>query len=389
MDAVYHQRVAVTYDYPVYFTRGALDGDNPTLAGALARQDAGTCHRALVVMDDGLLKGDASLLDAVRAYAEAWADRMTLAGEPIVIPGGERAKNDPDLLVRLQSAIAERGIDRHSYVIAIGGGAVLDLVGYAAASSHRGVRHIRVPTTVLAQNDSGVGVKNGVNAFGNKNFVGAFAPPWAVVNDADFLELLEPRDRRAGIAEAVKVALIRDPAFFVWLEENVAALAAFESTATDHMIRRCAELHMHQIAHGGDPFELGSARPLDFGHWAAHRLESLTGFRIRHGEAVAIGIALDARYSVQTGLLEPGGEERIHRLLDGLGLPTWHEALTWTGDDGERAVLRGLTDFREHLGGELTVTLLEGLGSGLEVHQVLPDEVCRAIDWLRDRSHAG
>ena len=160
-----------------------------------------------------------------------------------------------------------------------------------------------------------------------KNFVGTFAPPFAVLNDFDLLDSLPPREKIAGMAEAVKVALIRDPEFFHWLERNCDALANFEPDAMAYMIRRCAELHMHQIAHGGDPFETGSARPLDFGHWSAHKLESLTHYHVRHGEAVAIGIALDTRYSVLAGLLPEGDEERVCFLLEDLGFQLWHPAL--------------------------------------------------------------
>jgi 3-dehydroquinate synthase len=136
------------------------------------------------------------------------------------------------------------------------------------------------------------------------------------------------------------------------------------------MIRRCALLHMHQIAHGGDPFETGSARPLDYGHWSAHKLESLTKHHVRHGEAVAIGIALDARYSVLAGLLAAGEEERICALLEHLGFRLWHPALDSRRPDGSLAILDGLREFREHLGGELTITLLEGIGRGVEVHEI-------------------
>ena len=223
---------------------------------------------------------------------------------------------------------------------AIGGGAVLDLVGFVAATTHRGIRHIRVPTTVLAQNDSGVGVKNGVNAFGVKNMLGTFVPPVAVINDSAFIDVLPGRDKRAGMAEAVKVALIRDRAFFEWLEEKAAALALFASEPLDRLIRHCALLHMRQIAHGGDPFERGSGRPLDFGHWAAHKLEALSGYELRHGEAVAIGIALDTRYSVLAGLLPPGEDERVRALLERLGFALWHEACDARGADGKRAAAR-------------------------------------------------
>jgi 3-dehydroquinate synthase len=265
---------------------------------------------------------------------------------------------------------------------------MLDAVGLGAALAHRGVRLVRVPTTVLSQNDSGVGVKNAVNLKGVKNFTGTFAPPWAVVNDFDFLEHLPPRERIAGIAEAVKVALIRDGAFFAWLEQNAGRLAAFEREAEEWMICRCAELHMAQIARGGDPFERGSARPLDFGHWSAHKLESLTGNAVNHGEAVAIGMALDARYSVLSGLMAEGAEERLAALLTRLGFRLFHPALVAPGPDGQPALLAGLDEFRQHLGGQLTVTLLKELGTGVEVHRIDETLVIHALDWLGQKDRA-
>jgi 3-dehydroquinate synthase len=246
---------------------------------------------------------------------------------------------------------------------------------------------------VLAQNDSGVGVKNAVNLRGYKNFVGTFAPPWAVLNDFDLLDSLPRRERIAGLAEAVKVALIRDGDFFRWIEANAERLVAFErpnlhGAAEEHMIRECARLHMRQIAHGGDPFEQGSARPLDFGHWSAHRLETLTRHHLRHGEAVAIGIALDSRYSVLAGLLPSGEEERIAALLEHLGFRIWHPALARRDEAGRPAVLCGLEEFREHLGGELTVTLLTAIGTGQEVHEIDTGLMMQAAGWLRAREGA-
>ena len=286
----------------------------------------------------------------------------------------------------MQQLVYEQQIDRHSYIIGIGGGAVLDAVGWVAATAHRGIRHIRIPTTVLAQNDSGVGVKNGVNFFGVKNYLGCFAPPWAVLNDIEFVELLDRRDQIAGIAEAVKVALIRDGQFFQWLEANSEALSRCELNEMEWMIRRCAELHMNQIACGGDPFESGSARPLDYGHWSAHKIESMTDYEIRHGEAVAIGLALDTRYSVLSGLLEPGSDERVCELLEALGFELWHPALSEETPNQTRMVLQGLSDFKEHLGGELTITLLKEIGVGLEVHEMDEQLVLEAIEWLQQRS---
>jgi 3-dehydroquinate synthase len=384
-EAVYLQRFAVSYEYPVCFTEHLFDPANPLLADVIGRLEPGRRHRCLVLVDDGLLKARPALCEQINAYAREHARRIELVEPPASLPGGERIKNELFFVERIQERLAQHRIDRHSYVIAVGGGAVLDAVGLVAATTHRGVRHIRVPTTVLAQADSGVGVKNGVNIYGAKNFVGSFAPQFAVLNDLDLIEALPAREKTAGMAEAVKVALIRDGRFFSWLERNADALITFEKAAMARLIRRCAELHMHQIAHGGDPFEAGSARPLDFGHWSAHKLETLTKHHLRHGEAVAIGIALDSRYSVLAGLLPEGEEERICALLEHLGFRLWHAALEAAQGDGRLAVMEGLREFREHLGGELTVTLLEGIGTGIEVHAIDEARMLAAIGWLKER----
>jgi 3-dehydroquinate synthase len=382
---VHLQRFTVAYEYPVYFTERLFDPRNPVLAETLARREPERRHRCVVFVDDGVLEARPGLVDEILGYARHHSARMELVAPPFPVSGGERIKTELFFVEQLQQRLFEHRIDRHSYVIAIGGGAVLDAVGLIAAVTHRGVRLIRVPTTVLAQDDSGVGVKNGVNYRGVKNFCGTFAPPFAVLNDLDLLSCLSERDKIAGMAEAVKVALIRDGAFFAWLERNADALITFERPALAQMIRRCAELHMRQIAHGGDPFETGSARPLDYGHWSAHKLESLTHHHVRHGEAVAIGIALDARYSVLAGLLAEGQERRICALLEHLGFRLWHPALEVRGTDGTLTVLEGLREFREHLGGELTVTLLADIGRGVEVHAIDETRMLAAIGWLKER----
>lgn len=385
---LYWQRFSVPYEYPVVFTRHLFAPENPLLAEVVALREAGKRHRCLVYVDDGLAGARPGLIPAITAYFDAHAARMELLEVPKLASGGETIKRELTHIEAIQDAIHQLGVDRHSFVIAVGGGAVLDAVGLAAATAHRGVRHIRAPSTVLSQNDSGVGVKNAVNLNGVKNFVGTFAPPWAVLNDFELLDTLAPRERLAGIAEAIKVALIRDGNFFVWLEATADRLLTFDSVAEEHMIRRSAELHMRQIAHGGDPFEFGSARPLDFGHWSAHRLEALTHNHVSHGEAVAIGVALDARYSVLTGLLPEGEEVRVAALMEHLGLRLWHPALVKPGADGVPAILTGLREFREHLGGELTVTLLERIGEGVEVHEMDQELVMQSIDWLRAREGA-
>ncbi|MEQ1804328.1 MAG: 3-dehydroquinate synthase [Burkholderiaceae bacterium] len=386
------QRFAVPFEFPVVFTEGVFDPENTALRDVLCRLEPAKRHRVVFFVDDGLVGTGASrttLLETITKYAQAHGDAIELACEPIPVPGGEKIKSELHFVESFQQTLFDLHIDRHSYVIAVGGGAVLDAVGLISTTTHRGVRHIRIPTTVLAQDDSGVGVKNGVNLHGVKNFVGTFAPPFAVLNDIRFVMSLPERDKIAGMAEAVKVSLIRDAEFFRWIEHHQEDLATFDREAMAYLIRRCAELHMRQIGQGGDPFEMGSARPLDYGHWSAHKLESLTRHHVRHGEAVAIGMALDARYSVLAGLLAPGEENRICALLEFLGFDLWHPALAKTGASGESVILEGLSDFQEHLGGELCVTLLADIGVGVEVHQIDHTRMGQALQWLRARAEPG
>jgi 3-dehydroquinate synthase len=387
-DHIYAQRLSVPFEYAVCFTRNVFAADNPLLAQVVARREPARRHRAFVVIDDGVARAWPDLTRDIQAYCAAHAERLALFAPPRVVPGGEAAKQSPALIESLHADLHRLGVDRQSFVIAIGGGAVLDAVGYAAATTHRGVRLVRVPTTVLAQNDSGVGVKNGINAFGAKNFLGTFVPPFAVINDAEFLRTLAPRDSRSGMAEAVKVALIRDVSFFEWLEANALDLARFDRPALEYLVRVAAHIHMRHIASAGDPFEYGSARPLDFGHWAAHKLEGLSGHDVRHGEAVAIGMALDSCYSTEIGLLAPRALERVCGLLEALGFTLWHDALGRLDADEKPALLAGLADFQEHLGGELTVTLLRDLGVGIEVTAIDADKVITSLAWLRARHAA-
>ncbi|WP_221390516.1 3-dehydroquinate synthase [Dyadobacter sp. NIV53] len=373
------QRFQIEYNYSIFFTHDIFDQNNVILKDFFSNYtEQGFQRKALVIVDAGFLKHHPTLTQDIKSYFSQYIQHISLASEIIVVPGGEASKNDPDLFEKLAKSVDIHGIDRHSFVIGIGGGAVLDLVGYAAAVSHRGIKLIRIPTTVLSQNDSGVGVKNGINFHGKKNFLGTFAPPVAVFNDLSLLKTLDDRDWRAGIAEAIKVALIKDVSFFNWIEENTLALAHRDETAMAYLIHRCAEMHTEHIG-GGDPFEFGSSRPLDFGHWAAHKLEYLTHFEVRHGEAVAIGIALDCVYAAKIGMLP---ESDLHRILDvliKLGFELYHPKLA----ENDKINLRnGLHEFREHLGGRLTIMLLEKIGKGVEVHELDAEVIVSSVDYL-------
>ncbi|NTU42174.1 MAG: 3-dehydroquinate synthase [Nitrospirales bacterium] len=357
------QQFKVSYDFPVIFTHDVFAPENRVLCDVLA-ESGQKRNRMLVVIDSCIFDSTPALIGQIERYAGLHDDMLEFVDSPYIMKGGESSKNDASEVEKIHALIEKHHLCRHSFVLVIGGGAVLDAAGYAVATAHRGIRLIRMPATTLAQNDAGVGVKNGINAFGRKNFLGTFAPPFAIINDFDFLKTLPVRDIRAGIAEAVKVALIKDRVFFDFLYSNRHRLAAFEPDVMEHMIIRCAELHMEHIGGSGDPFEFGTARPLDFGHWSAHKLEELTKGDIKHGEAVAVGIALDSLYAYHIGYINELEMKRILVTLEDIGFRLYHWALGWM--DIEKA----LREFQEHLGGELTITLLNGIGSRIEVHEI-------------------
>ena len=383
---VYHQRISVPFEYPVCFTHGLMAEGNDLLAETLDRLGEGRRHRAIAYVDSGLAEAHPRLIERIKEYFHARPRRMELAAPPQVVPGGESAKNGWQVVRDVMWTAGNLHLDRQSFVVAFGGGAMLDMVGFAASLVHRGLRLVRVPTTTLAQNDAGVGVKNGMDEHGMKNFVGTFCPPFAVLNDFEFLRTLAQRDWVGGVAEAFKVAVIKDAAFFEFLCDRAGDLRARDQQAMEQCVRRCALLHLEHIRTSGDPFEYGSARPLDFGHWVGHKLETLSEYCLGHGQCVAIGIAVDSFYAMRLGRI---GREVLERIVSGLsaaGLPVWSGHLTQRGPNGTLTILQGLDEFREHLGGSLNVTLPDGLGRKCEVHQINPQFIQEAVEWLGGRS---
>lgn len=375
---------SVPYRFRLRFTRDAFAPENDALLEVLAPPSPNRPARALVFVDEGVLAGDRDLPGRIHRWFATHDPRLVqLAAAPEVVPGGEAVKADLAIVERVGRMALDHAMCRHSYVVIVGGGAVLDAVGFAASLVHRGLRQIRLPTTVLAQADAGLGVKNGLNHFGNKNFLGTFTPPDAIVNDSRFLESLDARSWRAGIAEAFKVAIIKDTAFLAWLVAGAARIRDRDLPTMLEAVERCALLHLDHITQGGDPFEKGSSRPLDFGHWSAHRLEILSRHRLQHGEAVAIGVAIDLCYAVEIGRVARAEVEPVLAALATCGFRLWDECLDLRDQHGRRAVLAGLEQFREHLGGELTLAMPDGLGARRDIGEFDEARCERALKALR------
>ncbi len=370
---------AVPFRHRLLFTDDVFGADRAALAGVL--EPSGDLAPKVQFWIDGHVAARPEVRTQIEDFVRTCGDRLRPAGMFECV-GGEAVKNDWAHVERFLAAIHDADLDRRSYVVAVGGGAVLDAVGFAAATAHRGIRLVRLPTTTLAQADSGVGVKNAVNKFGKKNWLGAFAVPWAVVNDTSLLATLPDRDFVAGFSEAVKVTLLKSRAGFDRLCEDAPRIRRRDLSAALPAVRTSAELHLAHITRGGDPFEALEARPLDYGHWSAHKLESLTGFAVRHGEAVGLGVAIDTVYSSLVHGLPEADAARVIHTLRALGLPLDHAALADTD-----ALFAGLEEFRQHLGGRLTLTMLRGVGDPVEVHAIDRGAMLEAIRRVRRGTH--
>lgn len=382
MRIMYGQEICARFQYPVVFTRGLFTPQNNILGETLRPLLSQVPVRALLFVDDGLLPHFPGFLESLSVRLRKERDWLELVHEPVPVPGGEAIKNDYRLIMGIVDACLEHRLCRHSLVLAMGGGAVLDAVGFAASLIHRGLRVVRFPTTTLSQGDSGVGVKTGMNLHGGKNTIGTFWPPFAVLNDLDFLRTLPFEHWISGVAEAFKVGLVKDAALVEFLCHNATALRERDESVMARVVIWSARLHLEHIRDGGDPFELGEARPLDFGHWVAHKLESMSGFSLPHGHAVAIGLAVDLVYARLKGWLPADDVSRILSALGSCGLPVSSPLLQQRQADGRLRILDGLEEFREHQGGRLVLIYPDGLGRMRRVHAVDTALLETAVEFL-------
>src|SRR5438270_3046505 len=315
-DSLVAERIDVPFAVPfvhrLRFTSDVLCAEQDVLLDVLEKSGPNPA-RVQFWLDGHVVAAQPDLAGRLVAFTEAHAQQIVQAGDIQIVPGGEAIKNDINVLERMLSLFEAANLDRRSYVVVVGGGAVLDAVGFAAAIAHRGLRLIRLPTTTLSQADSGIGVKNSVNLFGKKNWIGTFAVPWAVINDAGLLASLPDRDFVCGFSEAVKVSLLKDRGLFERLCDDAGRIRRRDLDAALPAIQQSAEWHLRHITRGGDPFENEMARPLDYGHWSAHKLEVMTRFALRHGEAVAIGVAIDSVYSSKVHGFPRADAERVLR----------------------------------------------------------------------------
>lgn len=372
------QNTNLSINYPVIFERDIFDSSIKPFWFDLIKKD----EEADVVfyVDENVMNLHSDLSTKIEQFVASFSGITKFSIKTVL--SGESLKNDFSSVMRIVDELVEEKLCRHSYVFIIGGGATLDAVGFAASITHRGIRQIRIPTTVLSQDDSAVGVKNGINYKSLKNLLGTFYAPYAVVCDSSFLTTLSDRDWIAGVSEAYKVAVIKDVDFLTFLIQNADKVTSREMAFMEELIKRSAEIHLNHIKNGGDPFEMGSSRPLDFGHWSGHKLEIMSGSELRHGEAVAIGIALDLCCCIELGFISKNDAQSVIKGMKQSGLPVWSELLETT-TNGKLEIIEGLQEFREHIGGELTLTMPKPLGTQAEIHELSEEVITKALNRLK------
>jgi len=344
--------------YPIHIGRGLLARAD-LVAGAIPQR------RAAIVTND--------------TVAPLWLERLAgpleaagVACVRIVVPDGERHK-DWATLDRVIGELLARRCDRRTAIVALGGGVVGDLAGFAAATYQRGVPFVQVPTTLLAQVDSSVGGKTAINHPLGKNMVGAFHQPQLVLADTDTLATLPERELRAGLAEAIKHGAIRDAALFAWLEANVERLVARDADALAHAVKRSVEIKADVV--GRDERETGERAVLNFGHTFGHAIETGLGYGTwLHGEAVAAGMVMAAALSVRLGLLDPQSAARLRRLVERAGLPAAGPQLT-----ADR-YLELMSVDKKADAGQLRFVLLERLGAAVVRADVAPDALRATLE---------
>lgn len=375
------QSFKINFKYDIIFTNDVFNKNNTSLIKTLTKENK-NIKKIIIFIDKNVYKTNTDLKTKIKDYVIKNEKHINLVCEPILITGGEKIKNHYNLVKYAYKKIDNHKVCRQSYIIAIGGGTLQDLIGFIASTAHRGIRLIRIPTTTLSQDDSGVGAKNGINFNNKKNFVGCFSTPYAVINDLIFLNSLKNENFIEGFSEAIKVALIKNKKLFTLIKNNTQKILERDKKITEKIIYECAKMHADHISKKGDPFELTSSRPLDFGHWAAHKIESLSKYKISHGKSVAIGIALDCTYSYFLKILKRKEWKEIIYTLINLKLPLYSKELS-INENNVKKIFNGLEEFREHLGGKLTITLIKNIGKKIETHHINKNIYEKSINLLK------
>lgn len=356
------QRVALAWEYPVHFTHDVFSWENLTLCRTLTRREPRVRHGLVVLAGRAVLEAHPSLVEDVARYVDVHRERLTLVAPPVVVePSSAEAET------ALREAI-ECAPDARPYLIAIGGRSLQELAGRAAAAT-RNMRLVRLPTTVLAQSDVTTIAADAVRS--------PAAPPIAVICDFDFLRTLSRRDTISGFSAGFEAALHRDASLFSWLRVSAMALADGDRGAIQELVRRCATPHVEHVADGF------SGTRIELGRFVASALVDIAKRELRHGEALALALAIDSVRSVAAGALDADVLDTILSTMDVVGLPTHHPILD--SEALRSTLVERVRDARAEAGGAISTTLLEGVGLTVDVDDVDEAAFLQAIDFLRHR----
>ncbi len=339
-------------------------------AGALIAERYPTA-RCGVVTDESVAKHHLKALE--KGFAES-----KIAGT-VVLPPGEATKNFVEAAA-LSERLLDMGLERGDLVVALGGGVMGDLAGFAAAILRRGIRFVQVPTTLLAQVDSSVGGKTGINTRQGKNLVGAFHQPSLVLADTETLSTLPPREMRAGYAEVVKYGLLGDQPFFQWLDQNWRSVFGNDPSTLTRAIETSVKAKADIVVR--DETETGDRMLLNLGHTFGHALEAWAGFssRLLHGEAIAIGMAQAFRFSEELGLCPAGTARQVETHLKAVGLPTRVAHIAGPGKPDAAALFTLMRQDKKVRQGQLTLILVRGVGQAFVTRDVAPEAVSQFLD---------
>lgn len=351
--------------YAIHVGSGILSQLGTLLAAA-------GCRRTVVI-------ADAAVAEPHAKTVAAGLEQAGIACESLTVPSGEASKSLGEA-GRLWELFAQRGVDRQTVIVAVGGGVIGDLAGFVAAGFARGLPCWQVPTTLVAQVDSAIGGKTGINLVAGKNLVGAFWQPRGVLADIDTLGTLPDREFTSGLAEVVKYGMILDAEFFAWLEGNAAIIRAREPAAIVHIVRRSAELKAH-VVERDEREQTGLRACLNYGHTFAHAFETATGYgTLLHGEAVSLGMVAAAQLACTLGRIDRAVVDRQQRLLEQLGLPVVTDRLARISDETLLAIM---ARDKKTLNGQLRFVLPDRIGQVELVEGVKPATAAGVLASVR------
>lgn len=380
------QELQSTHRYTVCFTSDLFGPDNETIRRTLTKMGHKPPLRCAVLVDSGVAARNAALIPQILHHFQKERPFLDLCHPPFAMPGGESVKNSRRTAEAISAIARTHALSRESLVLVVGGGAFLDAAGTALSQCDGGIPTANIPTSPLAQSAAGIGAMRFMNEGGIKNAAGIFAPPHAVFIDFALLKTLPFEHHVSGMAEAFKMALAADAEFFAILCRKALKIRQNDRSTVEKVIHKTATLHLDQARKSYARMAHGDGNPADFGDWTARWLETLSGYKLPHGHALSVGIALKAWYGCHTGTLAEGEFTRLIEALLTCGLPIWNRFLETRTKDGTLALTEGLTRYQNGSSGHRPILIPVGVGTLKAVDHLDVTVFEQGIDLLKQLS---